>query len=71
LWRPAKKVAVPKPHKIATADTATEDALVSKPKPAIAKDPKPAVVKEPKPTATASVKPAKKPAKAWVDPFAN
>jgi hypothetical protein len=71
LWRPAKKVAAPKPHKIAAADTGTEDAMLGKPKAAVVKEPKPVVAKEPKPTTTASAKPAKKPAKAWVDPFAN
>jgi hypothetical protein len=79
MWRPAKKppVAAPRPRK-PPVDTVAEDAdTAAKPKTAMAKEPKPApapkpaVVKEPKPTTTASAKPAKKPAKAWVDPFAN
>jgi hypothetical protein len=81
LWRPAKKPApAAKPRK--QVETADEDSLLGKPKTAVAKEPKPAttttptptkpaVVKEPKPTTTASAKPAKKPTKAWVDPFAN
>ena len=44
--------------------------VATSPKPAIAATPKPAVATTPKP-ATAAVKPAKKPAKVWVDPFAN
>jgi hypothetical protein len=82
LWRPTKKpIATAKPHK-PPVDMAADDGAgaATKPKPAIAKEPKPpaatvatkpAVPKEPKPTVTATAKPAKKPAKAWVDPFAN
>jgi hypothetical protein len=68
LWRPAAKKPVARPRKAAT--DAAEEALL-KPKPAIAKEPKPAAPKEPKPAVTAAAKPAKKPTKAWVDPFAN
>ena len=81
LWKPAtKKPAAPKPHKVAAVDG--EEALL-KPKPLVDKSPKPAVPKAvvekaPKPAAApAAPKPApaakagKKPAKAWVDPFAN
>ena len=74
LWRPAKKVTPPKPHK-PPAD-GTEEAML-KPKPVVAKEPKepkaaaPAVTKEPKePKPAAPAKP-KKGAKVWVDPFAN
>jgi hypothetical protein len=76
MSRPAKKpIATAKPHK-PPVDMATDegDGAAAKQKPAIAKEPKPpatgatAVAKEAKPAVT---KPAKKPAKAWVDPFAN
>ena len=80
MWRPAKKpIAAAKPHK-PPVDMAADDSAMAKPKPAIAKEPKPpatpvapkpVVAKEPKPAVTATAKPAKKPAKAWVDPFAN
>jgi hypothetical protein len=80
MWRPAKKpIATAKPHK-PPVDMAAEEGAVAKPKPALVKEPKapatpavakPTVAKEPKPTVTATAKPAKKPAKAWVDPFAN
>jgi len=63
LWKPtAKKPAAPKPRK--PAIEAEEEAAL---KPAAAA-PKPAAV-TPKPAA--APKPAKKPAKAWVDPFAG
>ena len=76
--------ATAKPHKPAV-DMATEegDGAAAKAKPGIAREPKlPATsptatapkavgAKEPKPTVTATTKPAKKPAKVWVDPFAN
>jgi hypothetical protein len=69
LWHPAAKKPAARPRKAAT--DAAEEALL-KPKPAVAKETKPpAAPKEPKPAMTASAKPAKKPAKAWVDPFAN
>jgi hypothetical protein len=80
LWRPTKKpIATAKPHK-PPVDMAADDGAVARAKPAIAKEPKPpatpvapkpTVAKESKPAVTATAKPAKKPAKAWVDPFAN
>jgi hypothetical protein len=74
LWKPTKKPATPKPHKqLASADS-SDDGLpkAATPKPAVSTakppTPKPAVSTTPKPPAA---KPGKKPAKAWVDPFAN
>lgn len=74
LWKStaAKKVAAPKPHKVAVVDTSDEGAPKAAPKPAIATAkpaaPKPAIATSPKPVATAK---GKKPGKVWVDPFAN
>jgi len=61
LWKPNKKPAALKVHKPAATDTATEEAAL---KPAAPKPPKPAA-------APAAPKAAKKPAKVWVDPFAQ
>ena len=70
LWKPAKKPAAPKPKPAVVDPLADDTAAKATPKPAVATSPKPAIAATPKP-ATAAVKPAKKPAKVWVDPFAN
>jgi hypothetical protein len=72
LWRPSKKPATPKPRKPAVDTAAAEEDVLGKPKPAIAKAPTaPTAPTAPKPAVAKETKPAKKPTKAWVDPFAN
>jgi hypothetical protein len=77
MWRQAKKpIAAAKPHKPPVDLAADEGAgAVAKPKAAVVKEAKlaapPSTAAAPKPAVTATAKPAKKPAKAWVDPFAN